>query len=124
MKELRIGNGLTEELSRALQVDGVGSHPGFLPGLQDIVAADNLFASFIDTRRVVGRPVRLLPPTPPTPMIDRRALAWTLRALNEDKVLEDFFAGVPGFFDSHVVPDATSAILPLMSRQLSTGPVD
>jgi len=59
MKELRIRRRLMEELSRALQVDEVGSDPGFLPNLQQIVAADNRpgFASFIDARRVVGRPV-------------------------------------------------------------------
>ncbi|KAN0133879.1 hypothetical protein V8E53_008311 [Lactarius tabidus] len=48
---------LTEELSCALQVDEVGSDPGFLPNLQSIRAGRNLFTSFIDTRRVVGRPV-------------------------------------------------------------------
>ena len=65
VKELHIDNVLTEELSRVLHVDGVGSDPWFLPGLQDIVAEDNLFASFIDTRGVVGRPVRFMPPPPP-----------------------------------------------------------
>ncbi|KAN0133875.1 hypothetical protein V8E53_008307 [Lactarius tabidus] len=55
--QLHIYPGLTEELSRALQVDEVGSDPGFLPNLRSIGAAHNLFTSFIDTRRVVCRPV-------------------------------------------------------------------
>ena len=58
MKELHIGTGLLEELARVLQMDELGSDPGFLPDLQEIVAARNLFTSFIDTRQVVGRPVR------------------------------------------------------------------
>jgi hypothetical protein len=62
VKELHIDPGLLEELSRALQVDEVGSDPGFLPNLQSIAAEDNLFTSFIDTRRVVGRPVEFFGP--------------------------------------------------------------
>ena len=58
LKELSVGNGLLEELSHALQVDGVGSDPGFLPNLQFIKAEHNLFASFIDARQVVGRLVQ------------------------------------------------------------------
>ncbi|KAH8988277.1 hypothetical protein EDB86DRAFT_2049726 [Lactarius hatsudake] len=50
---------LSEEVSRALQVNEVGSDPGSLPGLQEIVigAADNLFGSFVHTRQVAGRPL-------------------------------------------------------------------
>ncbi|KAF8269973.1 hypothetical protein EI94DRAFT_1828607 [Lactarius quietus] len=59
VKELHIDDVLLEELSRVLQLDEVGSDPGFLPELQEISAADNLFTSFIDTRRVVGRPVQV-----------------------------------------------------------------
>src|SRR6266702_4532107 len=55
------------------------------------------------------------------------ALEWTLAALDEDKEIETFAVGVPRFFDSRTVPDATSAILPLMteSRRLmpSSDPV-
>jgi len=51
------------------------------------------------------------------------ALVWTLAALDEDKEIEDFAARVPGFFDSRVVPDATLAILPLMSHQPNTDPI-
>ena len=58
VKKLYIYNVLLEELSRALQVDEVGSDPSFLPDLQSIYAKDNLFTSFIDTRQVVGRPVQ------------------------------------------------------------------
>jgi hypothetical protein len=36
----------------------LGLDPGFLPDLLNIVAADNLFAPFINTRQVVGRPVQ------------------------------------------------------------------
>jgi hypothetical protein len=51
------------------------------------------------------------------------ALLWTLAALDEDKEIEDFSARVPGFFDSRVVPDATLAVLPLMSHQPNTDPI-
>ena len=51
-------NGFLEEVSRALEVDGIGLDPGFLPNLRSILAKDNLFTSFIDTRQVVGRPVQ------------------------------------------------------------------
>jgi hypothetical protein len=57
VKTLYINPGLTEELSRTLQVDEVGLDPGFLPNLRSIGARRNLFTSFIDTRRVAGRPV-------------------------------------------------------------------
>ena len=67
MKELHIGTELLEELARALRVDEVGSDPGFLPDLQEIVAARNLFTSFIDARQVVGRSVRFSPLRPPSP---------------------------------------------------------
>jgi hypothetical protein len=64
VKELHIDHELLEELSRALQLDEVGSDPGFLPHLQSITAEENLFTSFIHTRQIVGRPVRFrwLPP--------------------------------------------------------------
>jgi hypothetical protein len=48
VKELHIMHGLEEEVSRALQVDEVGSDPGFLPNLQSIHASNNLFTSFLD----------------------------------------------------------------------------
>jgi len=76
VKELRICDTLSEELSRALQVDEIGSDPGLLPGLQELVSefkgwrANSLFGSFIDARRAAGRPVRssVLPlPTSPFP---------------------------------------------------------
>jgi hypothetical protein len=51
------------------------------------------------------------------------ALEWTLTALDEEKEIEDFAARVPGFFDSRAVPDATSAVLSLMSHQPNTDPV-
>jgi hypothetical protein len=51
------------------------------------------------------------------------ALVWTLTALDEDREIEDFSLRVPGFFDSSVVPDATLAILPLMSHQPNSDPI-
>lgn len=66
VKELHICGALLPELSRALQVDGVGTDPGLLPRLQDLVSvfkgkhADNLFDSFLHARGVGGRPVRLV----------------------------------------------------------------
>ena len=58
---------LLEELSRALQLDEVGSDPGFLPNLLSITARgprsrfirarQDLFTSFINARKVVGRPI-------------------------------------------------------------------
>ena len=61
VNELRICDELSEEISRALQVDEVGLDPGLLPGLQEIVIQFNeaLFGSFIHARQVAGRPVRL-----------------------------------------------------------------
>ena len=61
MKELWIETDLLERLARALRLDEIGSDPDFLPDLQEIVAEHNLFISFIDTRQVVGRPVRFSP---------------------------------------------------------------
>ena len=60
VKKLYIRRGLLGELSRALQLDEVGSDPGFLPHLEEIFAGDNLFTSFIDDRRLVGCPVLFL----------------------------------------------------------------
>ena len=51
---------LERALSRALRVDEVGSDPGFLPNLRSIHAKRSLFAPFIDTRQIVGRPVEFL----------------------------------------------------------------
>ena len=58
VKRLEFNDALLEELSRALQVDEVGLDPEFLPNLRCIAAKDNHFASFIDIRQVVGRPVQ------------------------------------------------------------------
>jgi hypothetical protein len=66
-KELHICRTLTWELSSALQLDDVGLDPGLLPSLQELAPeiekeeAVNAFASFIDIRRVAGRPVGLSP---------------------------------------------------------------
>ncbi|KAN0137270.1 hypothetical protein V8E53_004715 [Lactarius tabidus] len=57
------------------------------------------------------------------PTVDARALEWTLTALDEDKEIEDFAARIPGFFDSHAVPDPASAILPLLSDDRMTFPL-
>ena len=58
LQRLYVNDDLLEELSRALQVEEVGLDPGFLPNLQFILARNNLFTSFIDTRQVVGRRVQ------------------------------------------------------------------
>ena len=57
------------------------------------------------------------------PSVVTNALQWTLTALGEDQEIEDFAARMPGFLDSRVVPDATSAVLSLMSHQPNTDPV-
>ena len=69
--ELHIDDELLEEISRALD-EVSGSDPGFLPDLQAIFAAENLFTSFIDAREVIGHsvsyeapPLSLRPPSPP-----------------------------------------------------------
>ena len=74
MKELRIGHSLSEELSRALEVGEIGSDPGLLPGLQELVSeysrgahGDDLFGSFTHARQAAGRPVSLRLPPPPLP---------------------------------------------------------
>ena len=79
LKELRIEYLVSEELSLALEVDGIGSDPGFLPDLKKIaivakLGADYrgpytylLFSSFIHARRVAGRPVSLSVPYPADP---------------------------------------------------------
>ena len=63
-KELFIDFKLKEELSRALEVDDIGSDPGFLPRLKELIFSDhigaqedNLFGSFIQARRLAGRPI-------------------------------------------------------------------
>jgi hypothetical protein len=64
-KQLHISNSLSEELSRALQIDEIGSDPEFLPGLQELVSDSytshdvRLFGSFTHARRVAGRPIRI-----------------------------------------------------------------
>ncbi|KAI9452685.1 hypothetical protein BJY52DRAFT_1225982 [Lactarius psammicola] len=64
VKELHVCGALSEELSRALDVGEVGSDPGLLPNLQDLVSqfkgarTNNVFDSFIHARQVAGRPVR------------------------------------------------------------------
>ncbi|KAN0133893.1 hypothetical protein V8E53_008325 [Lactarius tabidus] len=66
VQELYISHKLLEELSRALQTDEVGLDPGFLPNLRSIYAKDNLFSPFINTRRIMGRPVQFSSPTSST----------------------------------------------------------
>ncbi|KAI9447587.1 hypothetical protein H4582DRAFT_1894842 [Lactarius indigo] len=51
------------------------------------------------------------------PIVVTSALEWTFTVLNQDQEIEDFVARVPGFFDSRVVPDATSAVLRLIDDQ-------
>jgi aconitase A len=42
--------------------------------------------------------------------MDASALEWTLTGLDEDKEIEDFAARVPGFLESHAVPQATTTV--------------
>ena len=58
VKRIDMNVELMKEFSRALQVDEVRSDPGFLPNLRYIGAKDNLFASFIDTRQAMDRPIQ------------------------------------------------------------------
>ncbi|KAH9172528.1 hypothetical protein EDB89DRAFT_889066 [Lactarius sanguifluus] len=66
LKELHLCAALSQELSRVFQAEGVGSDPGLLPGLQEIVCevkksdVHDLFSSFIRARRIAGRPVSLV----------------------------------------------------------------
>ncbi|KAH9172510.1 hypothetical protein EDB89DRAFT_885835 [Lactarius sanguifluus] len=68
VRELHICAALSQELSRALQVDEARSDQGLLPGLRELVSefkwerTDNPFGSFIDARRAAGRPVPTLTP--------------------------------------------------------------
>jgi hypothetical protein len=65
VEELDICGALSQELSRALELDNVGLDPGFLPSLQvlkhglETGRANNLFSSFVGARQVTGRPVSL-----------------------------------------------------------------
>jgi hypothetical protein len=71
LKKLCICDELVEELSNALEVDGIGSDPSFLPGLQHLVvdlrppSLTTLFSSFIRARRVAGLPCSFAFPSPP-----------------------------------------------------------
>ena len=47
--------------------------------------------------------------------LDKSALHWMLTTLDENTKIEDFASRVPGFFDCSATPDATSAMLSLMS---------
>ena len=61
VQRIYISDRLSEELSCALQVDEVGSNPGFIPNLRSIHASHNLFTLFIDTYQVMGHPVKFSP---------------------------------------------------------------
>ncbi|KAI9435926.1 hypothetical protein H4582DRAFT_2161393 [Lactarius indigo] len=66
-RELRICHALVWELSFALESDNAGLDPILLPGLQELIPqleeehANNAFASFVDSRQIAGRPVRMSP---------------------------------------------------------------
>ncbi|KAI9463200.1 hypothetical protein BJY52DRAFT_68922 [Lactarius psammicola] len=57
------------------------------------------------------------------PRVDVRALHWTLTTLDEDKEFEDFAARMPGFFDPRATPNATSAMLSLLSEPTTSDPI-
>src|SRR5260221_5991715 len=48
--------------------------------------------------------------------IDGRALIWTFESLDEDHELEQFFAGLPGFYSSKVVHNPQSSLAGLRFR--------
>ena len=108
VKELRVYVGLVKEVSRALQVGEVGSEPGFLPDLHNIVSnswvfrEENLFASFIDARRAAGRPVRYIPGQPlPPPDRMKAAGSW---ATWQRKLPSPFLSFVKSLHPSTVPP--------------------
>ena len=74
VNELHLCAALSEELSLALRVNDVGSDPGLLPSLREIVSecetshAHELLDSFTDARRVAGRPVAMNPITTVNPI--------------------------------------------------------
>jgi len=89
VKDLRICSSLSEELSRALQVDGVGSDPGLLPGLQELARGSiGMFDPFLHARRVAGRPV-----------LDT----------NPNRITSPYGQLPPGFVPHVPVPDASSS---------------
>lgn len=71
-RELRICHSLTWQLSFALEMDDAGLDPMLLPSLQELVPRleedheleNNAFGSFVDARRIAGRPVRVSPSPP------------------------------------------------------------
>ncbi|KAH9981787.1 hypothetical protein BJV74DRAFT_853560 [Russula compacta] len=65
VKTLRVGNKLTEELSRSLELGNGESPTDLLPELKELVCstggdANNAFTAFIDARQTVGNPVALV----------------------------------------------------------------
>ena len=78
-RELRICHSLVWELSCALRSGDEGLDPGLLPSLEVLAPeveeehAGNAFASFVDARQVVGRPVRLSP----SPVSHEQLLAFS-----------------------------------------------
>src|SRR6266404_9115655 len=62
LNKLRICGSLSQELSRALQVDEIGLNPSFLPDLQEIEfyakSDENIFGPFLHARQVSGHPIR------------------------------------------------------------------
>ncbi|KAF8270496.1 hypothetical protein EI94DRAFT_775871 [Lactarius quietus] len=67
VRNLHVSEGVLNELSRALQVNEVGLEPEFLHHLQTLEidppgqVSDHLFASFLNARRIAGRPVQFPP---------------------------------------------------------------
>ena len=57
------------------------------------------------------------------PSVDMFALHWTLTTLDEANEFEDFAARMPGFFDSSAPPNATTAMLSLLSVHPTFDPI-
>ena len=53
------------------------------------------------------------------PEIDGRALMWTYESLDEDHEIEQFFAGIPGFFTSKMVDNPHYCLYSLGSETVA-----
>ncbi|KAI9434974.1 hypothetical protein H4582DRAFT_2100711 [Lactarius indigo] len=94
---LHIYETLSNELSRALQVDETGLDPGFLPSLRELTSffegarPHGLFDSFIQARRVAGRPVSSSFRLPPSSRLSSTNYSET-RSLLVDGYISQTFA--------------------------------
>ena len=57
------------------------------------------------------------------PSVDQGALYWLLTTLDDNQKFEEFATRMPGFFDTTTAPNATSAMLSLISEQPTFDPI-